>query len=171
MKEMTKEELQRVGVHKYAIFREAQAFLTCAGIAESLLTGVGPPSPRGLERITDERRASIRAKLHLPAEFTIAGRPQRNALLHIEERLVSWSKSGGLRGDFFTSPTVIPDVPAAVMILRAFGEQGLEFSIIGEKCKLSDVETSLRQLGRAAEIAVTRIIEEWNAKAMAGQGS
>jgi hypothetical protein len=164
MKRVSRRGRDRMFAERTAVFREIQSILTCAGIADSLLTGKGPPRPRGLEGVSDAQRASIRAKLNLPLDFVIPGRPQRNALIHIEERRVPWSRPGNMRGDMATAPTRIPDHPGNRQTLRAFSVNPLEFLVLGERCSLDDVEASLQLLGRAANRAADGIFAAENAK-------
>ncbi len=164
MKRGTRQEWNRMFAERSAVFREIQSVLTCAAITDSLLTGKGPPRPKGLEGVSKAQRASIRAKLNLPPDFVIPGRPQRNALIHIEERRVPWSRPGSMRGDMMTSPTRIPDHPGNRQTLRAFSVNPLEFQILGERCNLDDLEASLQLLRHAANRAADGVLAEGNAK-------
>lgn len=164
MKRGSRREWERMSANRSAVFREIQSILTCAGIADSLLTGKGPLRPKGLEGVSDAQRASIRAKLELPQEFVIPGRPQRNASIHIEERRVPWSRPGNLRGDMMMAPTRIADHPGNRQTLRAFSVNPLEFLVLGERCSLDGVESSLQLLGRAATRAEGGILADENAK-------
>ncbi len=149
--------------HEEAAFREVQAFLTCASIADSLLTGRGPPRPRGLEGVTDAQRDTIRSELALPRDFVIGGRPQRNGLVHIEERVVPWSRPGNMRGDFFIATLSGQSETGLKQVLRALDPETLEFALLGEKCNLQEVEDSLIRLGAAAANAINRILTRVNA--------
>ena len=150
--------------YKSAVFREIQAFLTCAAIANSLLTGKVAPRPKGLQGTTPAQRNTIRAELALPEGFRIEGGPQRNALIHIEERLIRWAKPGGLRGDFYVSPREFPVILGDQQPLRAVGKVPFEFAVLGERCSLAEMEASLDFLRQAAGATHHKILDSINAK-------
>lgn len=145
-------------------YSSVQAFLTCASIVDSIISGSGPPPPRGLERVSDTTRSSVREQLHLPPGFVVGGRVQRNSLVHIEERLVEWARPGGLRGDFGTISIDGQNPVALRQTLRALDPWTLKFAVVGETCNLREIEASLRNVGEAARIAHERILDRENAR-------
>lgn len=141
------------------LFGAIQSFLTCAGIADSLLTGRGPPRPRGWVGLSEEQRLTIRKELRLPEGFEIGGRPQRNSLIHIEERIVAWSSPGGMRGDFGIMGIDNQDPEVLRQILRVIDPKTLRFAVMGDVCSLNDVQESLRHVLASSSAAVGRIID------------
>jgi hypothetical protein len=149
---------------RFELFGAIQAYLTCAGIADSLLTGKGPPPPRGRLGLSEEQRQRIQGHLRLPDGFEIGGRPQRNSLVHIEERLIPWSRPGGMRGDFAVLSIDRQHPEVLAQTLRVLDPSTLDFAVVGERCNLTEVEQSLRDLLTSAVAAHTRILDEVNAR-------
>jgi hypothetical protein len=160
----TRRQWDRWFRNRHELFGAIQGFLTAAGIADSLVTGRGPPRPKGLVGISDQQRASIRESLGVSAGFEVGGRPQRNALVHIEERLVAWARPGGMRGDFAILGIDMQKPGALKECLRVFDRTTLQFGVVGEVCRLTKVEASLQQLLAASVSAHQRILAEVNAR-------
>lgn len=161
-RDITKEKWKKWERNRFELFGAIQAFLTCAGIVDSLVTGRGPPRPKGLVGVSDEERYQIRRELRIGEDFEVGGRPQRNSLVHIEERLVPWSRPGGLRGDFGVFRISTQNSTALSQTMRAFDRETFQFGVVGQVCSLRDIELSLVKLLKKATAAHNRILSEIN---------
>ena len=152
-------------------FAEVQAILTCAAAVDSIITGRGPPPPKGMTPVSDHTRAELKRRLELEQDFEIPGRARRNDLLHIAERILPWSKPGELRGDFLTG--IHPKMPKEMLqpVLRALDFDTLEFAVRGEKCQLTLVEAALQRLRRATSKAAPQILRELDPNSMWSSGA
>jgi hypothetical protein len=148
--------------HHSMAFAEVQAFLVCAAIVDSIVSG-GMPPRKGLPAINKRTRSELRRRLSLDPEFHVPGRAQRNGLIHIPERIIEWSRPVKMRADFATG--IHPELTKEQLsqVLRALDFDTLEFAVVGERCRLTDIESALKTLGEAARAASKVITEELNA--------
>lgn len=173
------ESTKRLGVREFGeyqryrslAFADVQAFLTCAAIVDSIVSGSGLPPPKGLEPVSPETRKAIRHRLELPADFQVPGRVQRNGLIHIAERVLPWSRPDRMRGDFLTG--IHPEMTEEQLaeVLRALDFETLRFAVLGESCELSQVASALTQLHLASGSAIGELLKEMHRRGSASDGT
>lgn len=164
-------DFTKMEYHKIIAFGEVQALLTCASIVDSIVTGRGPPPPKNIRPISRQTRNEIQRRLKLPADFAVPGRPQRNGLVHIAERILPWSQPGNVRGDLLTG--IAPETTQAQLsqVLRALDFDTLKFAVLGEGCDLTEVGQSLIKLHSSAREAQDRILSELESKSQQVSGA
>jgi hypothetical protein len=152
-------------------FASVQSFLTGASIVDSIVTGRGPPRPKGMPRVSESTRRWLREQLGVGPDFEIGGRVQRNSLIHIEERLIPWSKPGGMRGDFAITSIGVTDDAVLKQTLRALDPKTLQFAVVGETCSLGEVEKSLILIAEAARRVVRATLDGVNTTSQSSDSS